>query len=215
MSQAARVARAAAALVALTLAVGVARATFESHRDLGRGEAAAAAGDWESAALHLRHAAQWYVPLIGAQRPALDALVALGDTRRDGGDVEGALYCYRSARAAVMATRSLYTPQADALPPLHARIGALMAEQASPGAAPPPEAAAAYTAQLDAYRDRAPRPALAALASLAFAGWVLSLLGFATRAVGADGALRRRQAISWGAAVAATLVVWLVSVRWA
>lgn len=205
--------RGAVGFLLLVVALSWGRAVVESRRYARWGDEAVAAGDWESAVLHYRHALQWYAPLGSAAARSFDALVGIGAERRSAGDVEGALVAYRSARMGVMAIRHLGTPFAARLPALHRDIGALMAEQvARSGSGDAAADAARFAAQLDAWRDRRPNPALGLAASLGFVAWLASLGMLAARGFDRSGA-RTAEFRRWLFAAAVALVCWLSFVR--
>lgn len=195
-------------LAGVVLAWG--RAVVESRRFADWGDEAVAGEDWQSAVLHYRHAVQWHAPIGSASQRAFDALIAIGDERREAGDTEGALIAYRSARFGTMATRHVWTPRAAQLPELHQTIGALMAEQTGDTAD-----AERFTAQLDAWRDRAPNPVLGLLASAGFAAWLGALVVVALRGFEPDGTVRRAPLVRWSAVSVVALAFWLVCVRFA
>ncbi|MCB9533762.1 MAG: hypothetical protein H6698_05520 [Myxococcales bacterium] len=212
-------ASAARPLRAIALTLGVALVTFtlravvESHRYAAAGDAAVAAGDWESATLDYRHAIQWYVPVVGAQVHAFDSLVTLGDQAAAAGRIDDALVCYRSARFAVMATRSIWTPLADRLPPLHAKIAAAMGQQLAGGGASDPAAVEEFRGQLDAYRERSPGRVAGLGASIAFFAWLAALFAAATRGVGSDGSMQRGPLVRWALVAAVAFCAWIALVR--
>ncbi len=193
------------------------RATLESRRYFELGVAAETAGQVDDAVVHLRHAAQWHAPVLSRSRAAVERLIAIGDEAGERADVDAALVAWRAARAAVLATRHLWTPHADLLPGLHARIGAAMMrrlERDDPEAAREEGvSAAAFTAELDAWRSRQPTPALALLASLAFLAWVGLLALLAWRGFDERGRVRIAFALRAGAASVVALAVWLAAVR--
>jgi len=206
---------AAIALVVVALVVVTARASVESSRSLSLGIAAESEGDAISAAYHYRHAAQWLTPFGGADDEALSRLVDLGDARNDAGDVEGALFCWRSARSAVMATRHLWTPHVDVLDGLHPRIADAMAIQRTDDPDARPAHADRYRAQLDAWRDRQPSPWHAAGASLAFVAWIGALAAAGWFGLTAEGRVRRRPLGLWLGGAAALFATWWLLVRFA
>ncbi len=204
-----------AAVVLGTLAIGYGRAVVESSRYARLGDAALADGDTESAVLHYRHAVQWHAPVLGAGPRAFDALVAIGDQRGAAADTVGALFAYRSARAAAMAVRHLSSPYAGQLPALHQKIGGLMAAQVA-GAAPGDAARAArYTAELDAYRDRQPNTLLGLLAGLLFLAWIGAMAAIAIRGFDRDGRIIAPALVRWSTGAVICLVGWIVCVRFA
>lgn len=212
---AATVARAIVALLVFAVLLAWGRSVVESRRYHAWGVAAVEADDWESAVLHFRHALQWHAPVGGRGAQSFDALVAVGDRRRERGDIEGALVAYRSARFGVMAVRHLWTPLADRLPALHEAIGTLMAAQVAGAGAPDPAVAARFTAQLDAYEDRRPNPYLGLGASIAFVAWLAALSMLAARGFTVSGGIARASFLRWGGASLVALATWLLCVRFA
>ncbi len=183
------------------------RAVQGSRHAYHLGEEAVTAGELQHAAVQYRHAIQWYTPIGGRGHASFDRLVALGDTAAADGDVEGALFAYRSARLGVMSTRHLVTPMAGELPALHQKIGGLMSVQTGD-----PADAARFTAQLDAYQGRRPRPILGLLASLFFIAWLGSLFAAAWRGFTPEGRVVRGELIRWVGLSFVLLAVWLACV---
>lgn len=179
--------------MAVALGVIQGRAMYESAHYFALAEASLIAGDRPSAVLHFRHSAQWYTPIGSRTRAALQRTMLLGDEAFATHDLESALYAWRSARGAILSTRHLFTPNADMLPGLHERIGHAMFLQgesltsAASGSAQ--RSAAEYTAELAAWRERQPSTPRALGASLAFVGWLGSLLLFARHGLTPDGRL--------------------------
>lgn len=207
---AATVVRTVLAVLALTLVVAWVRAGVESHRYAGWGDDSVAAGDWESAVLHYRHALQWHAPFIGESRSAFDALVELGDELSANGDGEAALIAYRSARWGVMSIRHVRTPFAAELPALHAKIGTLMAAQTGNA-----EDAERFAAELNAYPTRRPNPWLSTGASFGFMAWIAALVFLAARGFDRDGRVRRTVALKAGAGAVVAFAFWIACVRFA
>lgn len=105
--------RLAARLVTLAgvlLAVLAVRVVSASRTELQRGERAEERGDVDSAIVAYRRAARWYAPASPYPPAALDRLAALATRAEDNADPETALAAWRSARGAILATRSLYVP---------------------------------------------------------------------------------------------------------
>lgn len=193
----------------LALSTLVLRASVDAARSVRLAEEAAELGDFESTVLHLRHAAQWYVPFVGTRRTQLERIIELGDTATT---PEAQLFAWRSARGAILSVRHFRVPNADLLPELHQRIGqamAIQAQQTSPATA---RSAAEYAAELDAWRERQPAPLPAFLASLAFVGWISALALAAWRGISSEGRLRRELA-GWLVLSALLLVSWVTLVR--
>jgi len=189
------------ALAGFCLAVVVVRVVASGRAELRAGEAALARGDTEEATARLRRAARWYAPLSPYPRRALDRLEDLARQAEAAGDVRAARLAWEAERAAILGTRSVYTPFAERLEPANRKIAALLAreegERADPGHSEAQRVAWHYALLA---RDDAPRVGFAVLALLGFVGWVLGALGFIYRGVGDDDKLRPRAAL-WSAAV--------------
>lgn len=187
----------------------VARATLDAARSTRLADEAAAQGDFESTVLHLRHAAQWYVPILGTRRHQLERMIELGDGAQT---PEAQLFAWRSARGAILSVRHAWVPNGNLLPGLHERIGQAMALQAQRTSPDSARSAAEYTAELDAWRERQPAPLPAFLASFAFVGWIASLALAAWRGISPAGRPTRALAL-WLALSVALLVSWVLLVR--
>jgi hypothetical protein len=203
------------AVVVLAVVVVSARTVHESSRSLTLGADAEHAGDVISAAYHYRHAAQWLSPFTQADDRALYRLVELGNQRADTGAIDEALFCWRSARWAVLSTRHLWTPHRGVLDDVHPRIATAMAEIRSEDPTRRRADAERYRSQLDGWRDRQASPWHAAGASLAFIAWLASLVVAGWCGLRADGRVRPAPL---GLALAASVVFfasWWLLVRFA
>jgi hypothetical protein len=201
--------------VAMALIVPVGRAFVEGRRDLADGDRAAEAGDAASATLLYRHSAQWYVPGPGSDDIALTRLVELGDQLSAAGDRDAALFAWRSARDAIMATRHLFVPHAGLLPELHTRIADAMGAQAAERGGDASTHAAEFRAELEAWPERRRNPLLVLGASLGFYAWIATLALAAWRGFGADGTFNKRVFFRFFGASFALFAFWLACVRFA
>ncbi|MFT5991748.1 MAG: hypothetical protein ACJA1R_002966 [Flavobacteriales bacterium] len=205
-----------AALIATVMIAAVwGRAVHEARHYADLGDLAVAEERVEDAIFHYRHSAQWFSPAGHTAQRSVDELIALGDAASDAGERERSLVAWRSARIAVISTRSLFYPNDDRLLALHARIARGMASQRLERAPEDTEAEARYLAQLNTWQERQPDRWVGAFASLAFLGWLLSLAGFAWSALDAEGTLRMRAAAAWGGGVVLFFIAWLIGLRWA
>ena len=157
------------------------RAMVESGSAYRAAEEALENGDHESAAIHFRHAAQWVAPAGTRSGAAIDRLVELGEDHEDRGEIASALFAYRSARSAIMATRWLVVPHRSELEGIHGGIARLMSVHASGEGQPDPVLEARYRAELDAFAERAPNRWMALGAGLAFLAWLGSLIWIVRR----------------------------------
>lgn len=204
-----------ALLVGVVLAMPFVRATLEARADLRAGQAAESAGDWASATLHYRHAAQWYVPGDGADDGALASLIALGDRLAAEGSADEALFAWRASRDAIMAVRHLGVPHRDNLHDLHGKIAAAMGAQVSADPAVAAREAATFEAELDAWPERRRNPVLVLGASLGFYAWIAALALAAWRGFGPDDRFNKREFLGLLGLSFAFLAIWLGCVRFA
>lgn len=191
-----------AAIAGVVLAVLAVRVVTSSHAELEEGDRMRAAGDLPAAVAHYRRAARWYAPGNPYSSDALARLGEIGRAAEEAEDAELALSAWRAVRAAVLSTRSFYTPHEDRLEAANARIADLMASL------PPPPVDAGKS------RDQLRREHLALLTSttapsvpwtvvllIGFAGWVAGAFAFVTRAVDDEDRLIAGQALRWGTVV--------------
>jgi hypothetical protein len=188
------------------------RMAMDSHAACRMARALAAAEDTDGEIRSLRHAIESWAPAGTCVTQAADRLTAIADAAEATGNVDTALYALRTQRTALLSIRHLWVPQGHRLELLHPRIGRLMALQS--GGPPDVQRANAtrYTQQLDGWRDRGPHMALAFGASLAFMGWLATLVVAAMRGFHADGRVRR-SAWLWATANLVLLAAWLTLVR--
>lgn len=180
------------------------------RRALGKTDPQQRAEGLREAVVRYRRAARWYAPGNGYVARSLARLQAIGQLAEQGGDLPTALEAYRAVRRALLGARSFYTPHEDHLARANARIAVLMARQeaAQAGADDLAQKEAWHRAQLA--RDRAPAVGWVLLALLGFLGWVGAAVGFLYRAITPEDRLLGRRALTWGGAVLAGLVAWLV-----
>ncbi|MCP4674148.1 MAG: hypothetical protein GY854_01230 [Deltaproteobacteria bacterium] len=168
-----------------------------------------ASEDLSGAILHYRHALESYVPFGGAGEAAFNKLAEIGDERTAAGDIETALFAYRSARAGILATRHLWIPLEKELRGLNERIAHLMSRQVAGDESGSPSVASRYATQLDSYKERQVSPGFGFLAGLGFLLWLGSLGLVVMRGFDARG--NPRASLRW--LVPSTLlllIVWLV-----
>ena len=189
---------------------------MEGQDELARAQEARAAGEDDVAVVHLARAARWRLPVVGTHDEAIEELTALADdyVSREPPERTEALACLREVRRALLATRHLWTPDAAQLELVNVRISELMAAQEAALGMDTGGEEAAATWHLERLREApAPRrPWVAALASLGFLGWVVSVGGFIARGLDARGRVRGRAAVRWGLAFLISLGTWMVAI---
>ena len=127
-----RVALRVIAVVALLLSALTVRVVVSSRSELLEARRRLEKGDIAGSIVHFRRSARWYAP---ASPYHVEALSALGKIAREAerhGDHVVALSAYRAIRAAIMSTRSFYTPERDRLRAANGRIADLMAAESPP-----------------------------------------------------------------------------------
>lgn len=207
--------RPAALVVAAIVAVVWVRVWLDARAEFARAEAAEATGALDDAIDHYGYAMRAYSPLASAPPAAADALTRLAETAAARGDRATALRAWRRVRAGALSTRGLTCPFCDRLDATNQHIAAAMAaEQLALGQ---PTIRGRSEAQLTADHlallrlDPLPHPAWAALAVLAFLGWVGG--GFLLIWKGFDRALTPIKPAIWryGGLVAGSFGLWLLA----
>ncbi|MEY4510766.1 MAG: hypothetical protein RLZZ450_2888 [Pseudomonadota bacterium] len=170
------------------------RAVLEARAEADKASLAIAAGDIELAIVRLRSSARWDAPFNVYAERSLLRLFRLAEQAEQEGQHERALSAYRSVHAAIQATRSFYTPNAEVLARADQRIATLMAsEPAAKVEHQRSESArkADYLALLTAH-DPAPLGVLLAFAG--FVTWVGSAVTFVSWGVDQEGRILRHVA---------------------
>jgi type II secretory pathway pseudopilin PulG len=201
----------AAALVAVMLAVVVARVVWSSHGELDAAEARAAAGDVIGAVDHYGRAARLWVPGSPLSARALDRLEDIATRAERAADRPTALAAWREVRASILAVRGLWTPSRERLARADARIAALAA--ASEGDRwGTLEARTRWHAERLARTD-APSVGWTLAALFGLAAWIACALGLLVRAVDDDERLRRASALAWSLGILAGMALFMIGLR--
>jgi hypothetical protein len=191
-----------------------ARAWIEAQSELDEADGAASAGDVDAEIEHLGRALPWRVPLSSHDEAALARLVAIGEAAESDGDVAAALAAYREARGALLATRVLAVPHADARADLEHRIARLMADEErrlGTDSAAGDDLEAHHLALLQ--ETPGPDPWRTTLAAGAFVAWVVTSLAVLWVGIDETGRVRPRPAVWWGLASVVCLVAWMIAWR--
>jgi hypothetical protein len=128
------------------------------------------------------------------------------------GDYASARAAFEAERAALLGTRSFYTPYAERLPSLERRLSRLLAaaeDRASPANF---EERAKWHAERLAERPR-PKTSMVMLALLGLGVWVTSAVAFFRKGVDANLVLKRVPAMLAGAGFLVGLALFLVCLR--
>ncbi len=153
------------------------------------------------------HAARWRTPLASHDDAALDALVSLGDDP----DRAVALAALREARRAMLGTRAWGLEDPTRYASVNEAIAKHMADAEAQAGTDVGGLGDPYAYHLQLLQSvPGPDPVRANGAALAFAGWLLALVGFMLRGLEGNGRLRARAATRWGMASLVLLVTWCV-----
>jgi hypothetical protein len=181
----------------------VLRVLTSAREELAAADAAIEREDVESAIVHYRRAARWYVPASPLHVRALAKLESIGQAAERVGDTERALSAYRSVRGSIMATRSFYVPERARLTRANQRIALLMAEQSAPGVDLGKSKTQLRSEHL-ALLEREPGPDVlwTMVLLVGFFGWVASAFAFTAKAIDEHDRWVAAEAKKWGALIA-------------
>jgi hypothetical protein len=198
--------------VAAALGIVVVRLLVDARGAVKQGMEAETRGDLTQAVRHYLDAGRLYVPGSPYTRAALDRLDAIGVSSVTRGDYDTARAAFEAERAALLGTRSFYTPHAWRLPELERRLARLLAATEAQGTPETFEARSDWHAQRLAERP-GPKTSFVALALLGLALWVGSAVAFFARGLDKDLALRRAPAALAGAGFLLGLCLFLICLR--
>jgi hypothetical protein len=198
--------------VTLALAVIVVRLLVDARNAYRSGAEAEARGEVSEAIRFYLDAGRLYVPGSPFTRAALDRLDAMGVALVTKGDYVTARMAFEAERAALLGTRSFYTPYADRLPGLERRISRLLAAAEEHSAQTTFEERAKWHAERLAERPR-PKNPMVLLVLLGLAMWVTCAVIFFRKGVDANLALRRVPATLAGVGFLVGLGLFLLCLR--
>ena len=200
--------------VTLALVVVCVRLLIESRSALLAGVRSADRGDRLEAIRHYQDAARLYLPGSPYVRQALDRLEALAASATQSGDGPVVRAALEAERAAILATRSLYTPNQSRLPGLDNRLAQVLAAAEDRSVAPGVSFEARSAWHL-VRLTRRPGPALPyVLLALAGLGlWVGSAIGFFSKGLDANLRLRRPHAMISGVIFVLGMGLFLAGLR--
>ena len=198
--------------VIAALAVIVVRLVVDARNAYRNGVAAEERGEVSEAIRFYLDAGRLYLPGSPFTRNALDRLDAIGVAQVTKGDYATARAAFEAERAAMLGTRSFYTPFAERLPSLERRLSRLLAaaeDRASPANF---EERAKWHAERLAQRPR-PKTSMVMLALLGLGVWVTSAVVFFRKGVDANLVLKRVPAMLAGAGFLVGVALFLVCLR--
>lgn len=204
----------AIALAGLALALGivVVRLLVDARAALASGAAAEQRGEMALAIRHYLEAGRLYVPGSPFTTAALDRLDTIAVTAVTQGDYGTARAAFEAERAAILGTRSFFTPHGGRLPNLERRLARLLAASEDPHAAATFEERARWHADRLAERPR-PKTPWVLLALLGLAIWLTSAVVFFRHGLDAHLGLRRVPAVLAASGFLVGLALFLVCLR--
>lgn len=198
--------------LAFALAIIVTRLLIDSRQACRQGAAAEQRGDMTEAIRHYLDAGRLYVPGSPFVRQALDRLDTIGVALVNKGDYPLARSAFESERAALLGTRSFYTPYADRLPGIERRIARLLAAEEGGTASASFEERAAWHAERLRQRP-GPKTSMVLLALLGLGIWISCAVIFLRKGLSASLLLQRGPALLAGAGFLLGLALFLVGLR--
>jgi hypothetical protein len=163
------------------------RVVSEGQSELAASDAAWAAGDGLSAAVHARAAARAYVPFAPHVQPAYRRLRAIAQDCEGKGDAESALFAWRAIRAAAIGSRSILSSHARQREAADLAIARL--ELSSRASSPAGQEREASQPPDRADVEMPPRAPWGALLVAGVALWVTAGVRLTSKAWDADGRL--------------------------
>jgi len=194
------------------VSVVVVRLVIEAQTAYRQGAAAEERGDPVEAVRHYLDAGRAYVPGNPVVHRALDRLDAMGVAAVTRGDYATARAAFEAERAALLGTRSFYTPYANRLPVINRRLARLMAATEDPIGSSTFEERTAWHEQRLTERPR-PKTSLVMLALLGLALWCTSAVVFFLKGLDRNFVLVRTPAVFAGLGFLVGLGMFLVCLR--
>jgi hypothetical protein len=198
--------------IVVALAIVVIRLLVDARTACREAAVAEQNGDTTLAIRRYLDAGRLYVPGSPTMRNALDRLDAIGVASVTKGDYATARTAFEAERAAMLGTRSFYTPYAERLPELERRLARLLAAtEEHPGASSFEERTRWHAERLAEH----PRPknSMVALALFGLALWIGSAVAFFRKGVNASLVLQRAPAILASAGFLVGLALFLIGLR--
>jgi len=190
----------------------VVRLVLEARGAYRQGAVAEERGDPGEAIRHYLDAGRAYLPGSPTVARALDRLDAIGVAYVTKGDYATARSAFEAERAALLGSRSFYTPHADRLPALNRSLARLLAASEDPTGGPSFDERTAWHQQRLAERQR-PKTSLVVMGLLGLALWVGSGVAFFRKGLGTNLTLVRVPAILASAGFLIGLAMFLVCLR--
>jgi hypothetical protein len=196
----------------LALGIIVTRLLVDARAAFRDGQAAEQRGEMTPAIRHYLDAGRLYVPGSPYTKGALDRLEHIAVSAVTRGDYGTARTAFEAERAAILGTRSFYTPHGDRLPELDRKLARLLAAtEADTTAATFEERASWHASRLAEHPQ--PKTSLVLLAFLGLLIWVASAVVFFRHGLNAQLGLRRVPAVLAASGFIAGLALFLVCLR--
>jgi hypothetical protein len=198
--------------LAIALAVVTIRLLVDARSAYRSGVVADQHGDTPEAIRHYLTAARLYVPGSPYTHQAIERLEAIATANITKGEYGTARTALEAERAALLSTRSFYTPYAARLPDIERRLSRLLAANEERGALGTFEERAKWHADRLAERTQ-PKTSLVLLALLGLGVWVSSAIVFFRKGLESGLLLRRLPAAIAGVGFILGLGLFLVCLR--
>lgn len=196
----------------LALGIVVIRLLVDARAACQAGDAAQGRGEKTQAIRHYLDAGRLYVPGSPYTSTALDRLDRIGVSAVTEGDYVTARAAFEAERAAILGTRSFYTPHAGRLPDLERKLARLLAASEADTTAATFEERARWHASRLAERPQPGTP-MVLLALLGLLTWVASAVVFFRHGLDAQLGLRRVPAVLAASGFAFGLAAFLICLR--
>lgn len=186
-------------VIGILLMVLMIRVVSSAKNELLEADLLLAKGEIDAAIVHYRRASRWYAPGSPYHVEGLIKLSQIARRSEQQGDVRRALTAYRSIRAAIMSSRSLYTPESHRLEFANLRIAELMASLP----VPPIDVGKSHRRLRDEHLAmlkscKGPDVLWTCVLLLGFLGWIIGAFIFSVRAIDEDDHLVWSEVRRWG-----------------
>jgi hypothetical protein len=205
------------AIVLAFLALVATRVVVSSRKEYLKANKYLRLGHLDEAVVRYRRSARWYAPGNPYVSRSLRQLWRIGKLAEKKGKRRLALDAYRSIRAAVLGTRSFYTPHEEWLAKVNPTIARLMAaEQTEAGGSKPEGVEDLQKWHLEQLQETtAPSVGWSVLAVVGLIVWIAGGFAFAYKAISPDDQLLVRPAVICTIAILGGLAAWMIGLSFA
>lgn len=200
--------------IGLILLAILVRVTIESKLSFDAGTVALRENDREGAVFHFRSAARWYFPGNPWVGSSLDQLVAIAVVATAEQDWKLAVHAYDSARAAILGTRSFYTPNQRRLREINASLpdvlwNARITHEHGPKPSPGDEESLKRFFAERLQTDHAPNMFWSVVLCIGFLGWMVGTFFAVRLGFSNDGRVDKSALFRFGGLALTGFALWL------